>query len=90
VQSVYNEFRRFTSADIRLPESDPFDWDDVDPETTDFLIKVWNTYGGVGAWRLRNTAHDEAPWVRNFKPGYDNPTIPQQDMQEFFERSTRV
>lgn len=88
VQSVYNKFRDFGSADIRLPQDDPFEWDDIDPETTDFLIRIWNTYAGYGAWQLRNMTHREDPWRKNFEPGYGNPTIPQQDLAVFFKQST--
>lgn len=84
VQSVYHEFKQFGSADIRLPEDDKFDWSDVDTETTDFLIEIWNTYAGFGAWQLRNMTHSEAPWRKNFTPGYDNPKIPNEDLRDFF------
>lgn len=86
VPQVYRAFKEFGSADIRLPDSDAFMWDQIDAETTDLLISVWNTYGEFAAWRLRNMTHDEAPWKGNFKPHERNLEIPQQDMLNFFHR----
>lgn len=86
VPSVYRKFREFGSADIRLLDSDVFQWDQIDQDTTDFLILVWNTYGEFGAWRLRNMTHDEAPWKANFRPEEKSLQIPRQDMLEFFQQ----
>lgn len=54
VPEVYRAFKDFGSEPIRLPESDPFSWADVDETTAQFLMKVWNTYGGFAAWRPRH------------------------------------
>jgi uncharacterized phage-associated protein len=69
VPKVYRAFKDFGSAAIELPDDDPFAWGDVDPETTDFLGKTWNTYGGFSAGRLRNMTHDELPWRKNWSGG---------------------
>lgn len=86
VPQVYRAFKKFDSSDIRLPDSDTFMWDQIDTETTDLLILVWNTYGEFAAWRLRNMTHDEAPWKANFKPREKSLEIPQQDMLNFFQK----
>ncbi|MBV9140098.1 MAG: SocA family protein [Pseudonocardiales bacterium] len=86
VPEVYRAFKDFGSSDIRLPDSDTFMWDQIDAEATDLLILIWNTYGEFAAWRLRNMAHDEAPWKANFKPREKNLEIPQQDMLNFFQQ----
>jgi uncharacterized phage-associated protein len=58
---VYYEHKDSGSSNISLPDSDPFEWDHVDHGTAEFLSKVWNTYGGYSAGRLRNMTHEEQP-----------------------------
>jgi uncharacterized phage-associated protein len=89
VPQVYRAFKEFESADIRLPGPDAFQWDQVDTETADFLILVWNTYGEFAAWRLRNMTHDEAPWKANFKPDEWNLEIPQKDLLDYFRQVSK-
>lgn len=88
VADVYHAFKSFGSDDVRLTESDPFQWDDVDPVTTQFLIQVWNTYGGFAAWRLRNMTHEDSPWIDAFNRNSRNEVISQDAMEEFFSTRT--
>lgn len=88
VPSVYRAFRDFGSKTIRLPESDSFNWDEVDRDTADFLSRVWNTYGGYSAGRLRSMTHEEPPWQGNFRDGELGTRIPVPDMQEYFQQLT--
>jgi uncharacterized phage-associated protein len=75
VPDVWRAFRGFGSGDVDLSNDDSFAWADVDEDTTDFLIDVWNAYGQFGAWRLRNMTHDERPWRETFD-GRRNVEIP--------------
>jgi uncharacterized phage-associated protein len=84
VPDVYHEYKSFGSADIVLKDDDPFDWGDVDPEATAFLNKVWNTYGGIAAWKLRNMTHAERPWKDAFEQGNWNADIPTDDIRTYF------
>ncbi|MBF6211251.1 DUF4065 domain-containing protein [Nocardia puris] len=65
-QRLRPRLRSNTGSTYVLAEDDPFDWDAIDPDTTRFLNKVWNTYGGIAAWKLRNMTHDEPPWQPHF------------------------
>jgi uncharacterized phage-associated protein len=85
VPDVYHSFKHFGSGAISLAENDPFGWDDVDPETSQFLAKVWNTYGGVAAWKLRNMTHAEAPWLEHFAQGERHVVIPQDEIKAYFQ-----
>jgi uncharacterized phage-associated protein len=67
VPDVYHEYKSFGSGPVQLPESDTFQWDEVDPQTTQFLSEVWNTYGGYSAGRLRNMTHGEQPWKQSWR-----------------------
>lgn len=84
IPDVYHEFKHFGSGDIALSDSDPFDWDEVDEDTTDYLIRIWDAYGGFGAWRLRNMTHNEAPWREAFDPDGRNIVIPPERIQRHF------
>lgn len=84
VPSVYHSFKRFESGDVVLDKNDPFDWGDVDPETTEFLIDVWETYGAFGAWRLRNMTHAEPPWRESFEDDRRHIEIPRDVIFQYF------
>lgn len=82
VPGVYRRFKTFGSSDVKI-DDDEFGWDEVDEETTQFLIEVWETYGGFGAWRLRTMTHEEPPWRESFERGANN-EIPHESMQRYF------
>ncbi len=90
VPDVYHEFKHFDSADVHLEDSDPFEFSEVDDPTTNLLIKVWNTYGGYAAWRLRTMTHNESPWVGTFDVNKRGAVIPVQSMREFFSSRARA
>ena len=84
VPQVYYGYKSFESSSIVLPGDDPFMWDQVDPDTADLLGKVWNTYGGYSAGRLRNMTHEEQPWRNHWQDGVYGTQIPQQEIEEYF------
>lgn len=88
VPSVYHEFKTFGSGDLQLSPDDPFQFTDVDEDTEAFLSRVWNTYGGYAAWRLRNMTHEERPWQDHFD-GRRSSVIPKRALQEHFESARR-
>jgi uncharacterized phage-associated protein len=88
IPPIYHEYKRFGSSSIELPESDPFDWDHVDEDTTEFLGRVWNTYGGLSAGRLRNMTHEERPWRAHWRDDERNVVIPPEDMESYFRQFT--
>ena len=67
VPPVYRAFKDFGASTIVLEDSDSFDWQDVDDATAEFLGKVWNTYGGYSAGRLRSMTHNELPWQMSWR-----------------------
>ena len=86
VPNVYGTFKKFASNPIRLPEADPFTWDDVDPDTADFLGQVWNTYGGFSAGHLRNMTHEEPPWKDHWREDERGTVIPDADLHMYFRQ----
>lgn len=85
VREVYHEFKKFGSGDVALDDADPFDWPHVDSETTQFLIDIWDKFGGIAAWRLRNMTHAETPWQEHFEDGVRNVEIPPDSMARYFK-----
>jgi uncharacterized phage-associated protein len=86
IPQVYHEYKSFGSASITLPDTDPFTWEEVDAETAEFLGKVWNTYGGYSAGRLRNMTHEEPPWQRHWREDDRGTVIPVRDLEDHFRR----
>jgi uncharacterized phage-associated protein len=84
VPSVYHAFKGFGSGPVSLADDDPFGWDDVDSATSQFLAKVWNTYGGIAAWRLRNMTHAEQPWFDHFNEDERYIVIPKEEIRDYF------
>jgi uncharacterized phage-associated protein len=87
VPPIYRAFKDFGAAPIELADSDPFSWEDVDPDTARLLGEVWNTYGGYSAGRLRNMTHDERPWLNNWRDDDDRGVVISiSDMQTYFQQ----
>lgn len=85
VPDVYHAYKRAGRYGIALDEDDPFDWGDIDDaRATHTLQKVWNTYGGYTAWRLRNMTHEEAPWKEYWQDGAKSVVIPNDTLRRFF------
>ncbi len=85
VPSVYHQFKDCGSSDIRLVNVGHFSWDEVDSETAQFLVTVWNTYGEYGAWRLRNMTHAEPPWRDHFHEDSRFIQIPNDELEKYFK-----
>lgn len=86
VPPIYRSFRDFGARGIELPADDSFSWEDVDPDTAQFLSMIWNTYGGYSAGRLRAMTHDEWPWRDAFARGERDTAIPEPDMTTYFRQ----
>jgi len=88
VEKVYHTFKKFGSADLALDPEDDFDWPQVDEETTQFLIHIWEEFGSLAAWRLRDMTHSETPWKRHFEAGVRHLEIPRSELLQFFKPLT--
>jgi uncharacterized phage-associated protein len=86
VPSVYHAFKGFGAAPVSLADDDPFEWDDVGSPSSQFLAKVWNTYGGIAAWKLRNMTHAEPPWFDHFNEDERYVVIPKEEIRDYFAR----
>lgn len=85
VPSVYRAFKTSGNEPIDPDDAlgDDFDWGDY-RDVEAHLIKVWNTYGHLEAWSLRERTHREAPWQDAFEDGVRNIIIPKDELKKFF------
>ena len=76
IPDVYHSFKSFGSNILNLADDDQFDFDIFDEDTNQFLLEIWDTYGGIAAWKLRDMTHAERDWADRYEPGLRNVTIP--------------
>ncbi|MFT4042334.1 MAG: DUF4065 domain-containing protein [Gordonia sp. (in: high G+C Gram-positive bacteria)] len=72
VVDVYHEYKKYGKGPID-PDIElgcDFNWDDF-AEVADLLVKVWDRYGSLAAWALRERTHREAPWKDAFDGSRD-------------------
>lgn len=59
-------------------------WDTFREPDSDFLMRVWNTYGQYSAPALRNKTLAEGPWREAFNPDKRRIEISVASMKRFF------
>lgn len=89
IPEIYRVFKKFGSGAVEVFERD-FDWATYDDEINDYLTTIWNTYGEMAAWKLRNISHAQDPWMNNFKDGEYACSIPKADISKYFTGRTHV
>jgi len=85
VPSEYRRFKTYGSGPIEPDDtiSEDFAWENY-RDVEAHLIRIWNTYGPIAAWALRNRTHSEAPWKSTFDADVMGAAIPEAKMKEFF------
>lgn len=84
VKNVYRDLRNSGSGPIDVNWIGNFQWGTVDPDTTQFLIEMWDLYGGYSGWKLRDFSHQPGtPWHQYFVQNVREITIPQSVMQAY-------
>lgn len=85
VREVYNAFKKYSSNSIPFSEIDDFTTGFIseNKEALDLLPFIFNKYGSLGAWILRDKTHNETPW-KNAYSLYLNNEISQSSLEEYF------
>ncbi|NKS20866.1 DUF4065 domain-containing protein [Rhodococcus hoagii] len=84
VRSVYHAYKEFGKSPIDPDEAlQDFDWDNY-KDVEDFLIDVWDRYGALAAWALRERTHRESPWKDAFDADARGTVISNRAIEEFF------
>lgn len=79
VEGVYYKFRKFGADGIS-----EFDKNiELDKDTENILIEVYNVFGKYSAWGLREMTHTETPW----KSTKQSEEISQESIKEYFEEN---
>lgn len=92
VAEVYYAYEAYgrnpINADVAL--GDDFCWDDF-IEISDLLADVWDRYGSLAAWALRERTHREAPWRDAFDSDERPGLITSEAIRSYFsERPLRA
>lgn len=82
VAPIYHEYKQHGRDGI--PSDPDFAFDEVDSETTRFLMSIWETFGAKTAWKLREMTHTEKPWVSTFDENVYAKVIPLEVIGEYF------
>jgi uncharacterized phage-associated protein len=85
VKTVYQEWRSEKAGELHLTDDDLFEFDEVDTVTTGLLIDVWERYGSLAAWVLRDLTHSEPPWRDSYEPDVNDIVISPEVMKRYFE-----
>ena len=85
INNLYHRFKHFGSGDVMPEPTSGFQWADIDGDTTDLLIEVWEKYAQFSAWKLRNMTHEEAPWRESWRPNMHNLVIPADQIGAYFK-----
>lgn len=88
VPQVWHVYNQEGKSVLSPPPEADFSWDEVDEETAERLERVWNTYGGFSAAKLRNMTHAESPWRDAWDRGGDSPEMPVAEIKQFFQTAT--
>lgn len=85
VPEIYRTYRDFGRGPIEADQvlDDTFDWDAY-KDVEDFLVDVWDRYGALAAWALRERTHREPPWRDAFQDDVQNVVIPNAEIKAFF------
>ena len=85
VPGVYHAFKDYgrgpIDADAAISAS--FNWDNF-KEIEPFLLEIWDRYGSLAAWTLREKTHREPPWKDAFEDGVRFKEISRDHMGAFF------
>ena len=84
VRTVYNHYAKFGSDALPQEAQPP-----LKPDVRPFLDEIYRVFGKFSAWKLREMTHQEAPWVKNYKPDVLNVEIPLGDLEAYFSKHVK-
>lgn len=92
VYDVYNKYRgKYEITEELLPEQiEDFKTIENDTSAGAILNVVYNHYGNMSAWDLRNQTHSERPWNEIFYSDKADKVIPTEIIEEFFKEEILV
>ncbi|MGQ2715573.1 Panacea domain-containing protein [Campylobacter coli] len=90
VKKIYEQFKQYGSNSISFDELEDFDTDCIasNKDIHELLIFIFNKYGSIGAWKLRDKTHMEDPWKNSFIESLAN-EITQDAIADFFKKENK-
>lgn len=83
VVELYHDYKIYGANNIPF-DSGRFDLSVYDEDMRGLLDQIYEVYGQFSAWKLRNMAHEESPWI-NAWDGITGPKeITHKAMRNFF------
>lgn len=85
IPNVYHAFKDYGRGPIDADrEIGPeFDWDRY-KNVEEFLVAIWDRYGSLAAWTLREKTHREPPWRDAFEDGVRYKDIEPTSLAAYF------
>ncbi len=83
VPELYHEYKQY--GNNRIPTPPDFDKSSLTQDEFELVEEVFEVFGQYSAWKLRNMAHEEAPWLNHENNAGD---IPLDELTEYFK--TRI
>lgn len=85
IPDLYHSFKGYGRGPIDSAQvvRRGFSWDDY-KDVEQFLMDIWDRYGSLAAWTLREKTHRESPWRDAFEDGVRAKGIPQEGMRTYF------
>ena len=90
VKTIYEQFKKYGSDSISFDELNDFNTDCIagNKDIQELLVFIFNKYGSMSAWNLRNKTHSEEPWLKTYDESLGN-EITQELIFEFFKKKNR-
>lgn len=84
IPAVYDKYKKYTNKII--PKSKVSQYADIDADTKELLLSIWDLFGGLSAYQLVNITHNHLPWKTAFDNGNGNhSTIGQSSIKDFYK-----
>ena len=82
VRTLWDEYKRYRREPIPSVDEQP----EIEPWRVKILALVYQRYGWMTAWDLRNRTHDEFPWQEAWLSSDPEPQLAVDSMKQFFRR----
>ena len=69
VRTVWAECNEFGDRPIRMDLAVDGPWNDLAPDIVDVLDGVWEEFGALSGWDLRQLTHRAGPWPEHYVEG---------------------
>ncbi|MFJ6427529.1 Panacea domain-containing protein [Microbacterium maritypicum] len=80
IDVVYQEYKSFGNSCIDQSLTADGPWQHLPEDVTDALDNVWDSFGVLSGWALRELTHDLGPWQRHYDGSRLHVVIPNEEI----------